>query len=128
MKKNFRILMLAVTIISMLSGLLVMASAVEVPSAYIGASDYLITDGTSSSASQPIFKDGKVTFKINLASGVTVTGALVTVKFDKNVLRVIDADIHFKLKRKVITKQRLLLVCILTVMLSMMILLILLLT
>ena len=91
MKKTFRILTLALTIISVLSALLVMASAVEVPSSYIGASDYLITDGTSSSASQPIFKDGKVTFKINLASGVTVTGALVTVKFDKNVLRIVDA-------------------------------------
>ncbi len=91
MKKTFRILTLALTIISMLSALLVMASAVEVPSSYIGASDYLITDGTSNSASQPIFKDGRVTFKINLASGITVTGALVTVKFDKNVLRVVDA-------------------------------------
>lgn len=91
MKKTFRILTLALTIISMLSAFLVMASAVEVPSSYIGASDYLITDGTSKNASQPIFKDGKVTFKINLASGVTVTGALVTVKFDKNVLRVVDA-------------------------------------
>lgn len=91
MKKTFRILMLTLTIISMLSGLMVMASAVDVPSSYLGASDYLITDGTSKSASQPIFKDGKVTFKINLASGLTVTGALVTVKFDKNVLRVVDA-------------------------------------
>ena len=91
MKKTFRILTLALTIISMLSAFLVMAAAVEVPSSYIGASDYLITDGTSKNASQPIFKDGKVTFKINLASGVTVTGALVTVKFDKNVLRVVDA-------------------------------------
>lgn len=91
MKKTFRILTLALTIISMLSAFLVMASAVEVPSSYIGASDYLITDGTSKNASQPIFKDGKVTFKINLASGTTVTGALVTVKFDKNVLRVVDA-------------------------------------
>jgi len=91
MKKTFRILMLTLTIISMLLGLVVMASAVDVPSSYLGASDYLITDGTSKSASQPIFKDGKVTFKINLASGITVTGALVTVKFDKNVLRVVDA-------------------------------------
>lgn len=91
MKKTFRILMLTLTIISMLLGLVVMASAVDVPSSYLGASDYLITDGTSKSASQPIFKDGKATFKINLASGITVTGALVTVKFDKNVLRVVDA-------------------------------------
>ncbi len=91
MKKTFRILMLALTIISLLSGFMVMASAVDVPQSYIGASDYLITDGTISNASQPIFKDGKATFKINLASGVTVTGALVTVKFDKNVLRVVDA-------------------------------------
>jgi hypothetical protein len=91
MKKIFKFLMLTLTMISLLAGFMVMASAVDVPSSYLGASDYLISDGTISNASQPIFKDGKVTFKINLASGVTVTGALVTVKFDKNVLRVIDA-------------------------------------
>ena len=91
MKKTFKFLMLTLTMISLLAGFMVMASAVDVPSSYLGASDYLISDGTIPNASQPIFKDGKVTFKINLASGVTVTGALVTVKFDKSVLRVVDA-------------------------------------
>lgn len=83
--------MLTLTILSLLSGLMVMASAVDVPTSYIGASDYLINDGTVSNASQPIFKDGKATFKINVSSGLTLTGALVTVKFDKNVLKVVDA-------------------------------------
>ncbi len=91
MKKTFKILMLTLTIVSLLSGFMVMASAVDVPQSYIGATNYLVNDGTIANASQPIFKDGKATFKINLASGVTVTGALVTVKFDKNVLRVVDA-------------------------------------
>ena len=91
MKKTFRILMLTLAIISMLSGLMLMVSAIDVPSSYLGASNYLISDGTISNASQPIFNDGKVTFKINLASGITVTGALVTVKYDRDVLRIVDA-------------------------------------
>ncbi len=91
MKKGLKLTLAVLMVVSVLAGLMVTVSAVQVPESYLDASKYVISDGTVSNASQPIFKDGKVTFKINISSGVTVTGAMVTVKFDKNVLRVVDA-------------------------------------
>ena len=91
MKKGLRAILVFLMIASIFTNIVLTVSAVEIPSSYLGSADYLITDGTVSNASQPIFKDGRATFKINLASGVTATGALVTVKFDKNVLRIVDA-------------------------------------
>ena len=91
MKKGLRAILVFLMIASIFTNIVMTASAVEIPSSYLDASNFLITDATVSNASQPIFKDGKATFKINLSSGVMVTGALVTVKFDKNVLRIVDA-------------------------------------
>lgn len=91
MKKGLKLTLAVLMVVSVLASLMVTVSAVQVPESYLDASKYVISDGTVSNASQPIFKDGKVTFKINISSGVTVTGAMVTVKFDKNVLRVVDA-------------------------------------
>ncbi len=91
MKKGLKLTLAVLMVVSVLASLMLTVSAVAVPDSYLDASKYVISDGTVSNASQPIFKDGKVTFKINISSGVTVTGAMVTVKFDKNVLRLVDA-------------------------------------
>lgn len=91
MKKGFKLTLAVLMVVSVIMSLMVTVSAVAVPDSYLDASKYVISDGTVSNASQPIFKDGKVTFKINISSGVTVTGAMVTVKFDKKVLRIVDA-------------------------------------
>lgn len=91
MKKGLKLTVAVLMVVSVIMSLMVTVSAVAVPESYLDASKYVISDGTVSNASQPIFKDGKVIFKINISSGVTVTGAMVTVKFDKKVLRVVDA-------------------------------------
>ncbi len=91
MKKGLKLTLAVLMVASVLMSLIVTASAVAVPESYLDASKYVITDGTVQNASQPIFKDGKVTFKINLSSGITVTGAMVTVKYDKKVLKLVDA-------------------------------------
>ncbi len=91
MKKGLKLTLAILMVVSVIMSLMVTVSAVAVPDSYLDASKYVISDGTVSNASQPIFKDGKVTFKINISSGVTVTGAMVTVKFDKKILRIVDA-------------------------------------
>ena len=91
MKKGLKLTLAVLMVVSVLMSLIVTVSAVQVPESYLDASKYVISDGTVPNASQPIFKDGKVTFKINMSSGITVTGAMVTVKYDKKVLRLVDA-------------------------------------
>ena len=91
MKKGLKLTLAVLMVASVLMSLIVTASAVAVPESYLDASKYVISDGTVQNASQPIFNDGKVTFKINISSGITVTGAMVTVKYDKKVLRLVDA-------------------------------------
>lgn len=91
MKKGVKLFMVVLMVVSVCSSFMLVASATDVPDSYLGASSYAITDGTLSNASQPVVKDGKMTFKINMASGLTVTGAMVTVKYDKKVLKIVDA-------------------------------------
>ena len=91
MKKGIKLLLAILMVVSVCSSFMLVASAVGVPQQYLNSSNYVISDGTVSNASQPIVKDGKITFKINMASGLTVTEALVTVKYDKNVLEIVDA-------------------------------------
>ncbi|MBE6748469.1 MAG: hypothetical protein E7557_04470 [Ruminococcaceae bacterium] len=91
MKKGLKLTLAALMVVSVLMSFMLTASAVAVPDSYLDASNYVISDGTVSNASQPIFNNGRATFKINVSSGVTVTGALVTVKYDKKVLKIVDA-------------------------------------
>lgn len=91
MKKGLKLFLAVLMVVSVCSTFILTASAVDVPNSYLDSSSYAVTDGTLSNATQPIIKDGKMTFKVNMASGLTVTGAMVTVKFDKNVLKVVDA-------------------------------------
>lgn len=91
MKKGLKLMILVLMVISICSTFVFTASAVDETGSYLGATGYLITDATAANAVQPVFKDGRATLKINLSSGLTVTGAMVTVKYDKNVLKVVDA-------------------------------------
>ena len=91
MKKGLKLTLIAFVVASVLMSLMLTAAAVDASGTYLEASKYVITDGTVTNASQPIVKDGKLTFKISVSSGITVTAAQVTVKYDKNVLRVVDA-------------------------------------
>ena len=91
MKKGLKLTLAVLMVVSVLMSFMLTASAVAVPDSYLDASNYVISDGTVSNASQPIFNNGRVTFKINVSSGVTVTGAMVTVKYDKKVLKIVDA-------------------------------------
>lgn len=91
MKKGLKLFLAVLMVVSVCSSIMLTASAVDVPNSYLDSSSYAVTDGTVSNASQPIVKDGKMTFKVNMASGLTVTGAMVTVKYDKKVLKVVDA-------------------------------------
>ena len=91
MKKGLKLFLAVLMVVSVCSTFVLTASAVDVPNSYLDSSSYAITDGTVSNASQPIIKNGKMTFKVNMASGLTVTGAMVTVKYDNKVLKVVDA-------------------------------------
>lgn len=91
MKKGFKLILSILMVISICSAFVFTASAADETGSYLGAEGYLITDATSANAVQPVFKDGRATLKINLSSGLTVTGAMVTVKYDKTVLKVVDA-------------------------------------
>ncbi len=89
MKKTVKLLGSILLIISICMSFSAVASAAD---AELLASDkYVITDGTEKGASKPIFKNGKVTFKVSISSGVTVKAAMITARYDKNVLKVIDA-------------------------------------
>ena len=96
MKKGIKLTLSVLMVLSVLMSVALTAAAVEANNSYLEASKFVITDGTVSNASQPIVKDGKLTFKINVSSGVTLTSALVTVKYDKTVLRVVDAGPSMK--------------------------------
>ena len=85
MKKGFKLILSILMVISICSAFVFTASAADETGSYLGAEGYLITDATSANAVQPVFKDGRATLKINLSSGLTVTGAMVTVKYDKTV-------------------------------------------
>ena len=87
MRKGLKLFLAVLMVVSVCSSIMLTASAVDVPNSYLDSSSYAVTDGTVSNASQPIVKDGKMTFKVNMASGLTVTGAMVTVKYDKKVLK-----------------------------------------
>lgn len=91
MKKGIRLVLSILIIVAICSGVMISASAVEASSSYLDAKSYLVTDSVAGNTTQPYFAGGKVTFKINLASNLTVTGALVSVKYNKNVLKVVDA-------------------------------------
>ncbi len=91
MKKGLKLTLIAFVVVSVLTSLALTAAAADASNSYLAASKYVITDGTVTNASQPIVKDGKLTFKISVSSGITVTAAQVTVKYDKSVLRVVDA-------------------------------------
>ena len=68
MKKGLKLTLAILMVVSVIMSLMVTVSAVAVPDSYLDASKYVISDGTVSNASQPIFKDGKVTFKINISN------------------------------------------------------------
>lgn len=91
MKKGLKLFLAVLMVVSVCSAFVLTASAVDIPNAYLDSSSFKVTDGTVSNASQPIIKDGKMTFKVNMANGLTVTGAMVTAKYDNKVLKVVDA-------------------------------------
>ena len=65
MKKGLKLTVAVLMVVSVIMSLMVTVSAVAVPESYLDASKYVISDGTVSNASQPIFKDGKVNYYLN---------------------------------------------------------------
>ncbi len=91
MKKGLKLFLAVLMVVSVCASFVITASAVDVPNAYLDSSGYEVYDAINTGASKPIIRDGKFTLKIHMTSGLTVTGALVTVKYDKTVLKVVDA-------------------------------------
>ncbi|MBR2877223.1 MAG: hypothetical protein IKC01_08795, partial [Clostridia bacterium] len=91
MRKNLKVLSVILLLVIVAASFSVVASAaVTTPLYSLDSSDYKISDAVSG-GSRVVFKNGRATFNINLISGLYVTDALVTVKFDKDVLRIVDA-------------------------------------
>ncbi len=89
MKKSIKLLTSFLVVCSVCFSLFTVANAADAET--LESKHYVITDGVSQNASKPIFKNGRVTFKVGISSGVTVKAAMITVRFDKNVLKVVDA-------------------------------------
>lgn len=87
MKKSVKSILAILMVISVFATLTISASAAT--TGYLDAGKFTITDPNGTQ--QPTVENGLVTFKVNVSSDTTITAALVSVKFDNSVLKVVDA-------------------------------------